>query len=189
MGFSEYSQLIQAVVTFILVCITGWYAYSTYKIHRIMEVQQKLIEKQVLADIQLSNISLKCKYNEAAEERNGVQTPFFWLRFDLSFDIYNRSSANGSIDMPTLVFILPHESQIFKMPPTNREVIFITGGEKRNGIKNTYDSKRNDSSLVQNISSLDFNINFTDNLGNNRRAKVDKVVLDSNSFGRAGISV
>lgn len=184
----EYSELILVLVTLILVCITGWYAYLTNKIQKIMAIQQKLFEKQVLSDIQFSNVSIKCICHRSSREVNGVQTTFFWLRFELSFDIYNRSSANGSIDLPTLVLVHPLSSYIVTISPRMRDVISIAGGEKRNNIREIF-SKEDDSFLLENISSFNVYIDTSDNLGINRRVKVDNWALDSNSFTEAGISV
>ena len=67
-----YAPLIQAITTLFLVLITFFYACSTYKM-------QKLMQKQIVADLKLSNDFLEIKH---------VQD--FTYQATLSFRVDNR---------------------------------------------------------------------------------------------------
>src|SRR3989344_7589210 len=87
--------------TLILVIITAVYAYFTYRMAKIMA-------KQVVADIQVSNIILGSNFIEGWFKERLEKQPqqigkdsFF--EFNLLFDVRNKSSGSGSIDKPILV--------------------------------------------------------------------------------------
>jgi len=162
-----YSSLIQAIATVVLVIVTAFYASMIWN-------QIKLMEKQVICDIRIVNASV---YTNLTNQR---------LRFDLSFDAYNKNCASGSITLPTLVLGYPDGSEEtilhdvtkgkfldgYKSDIDDTQVIFLKGGERKNNLKRSYypDSEHR-IYKKDNIHLVDFYIEYSDNLDNSYKIK------------------
>jgi hypothetical protein len=161
------SSLIQAIATVVLVGVTAFYAWM---IRRSI----KLMEKQVICDIQIANASV---YVDCTNPR---------LTFDLSFDVYNKNCAGGSITSPNLILRYPDGSEEiilhdvikgkfldgYKSDIDDTQVIFLKGGERKNNLKRSYypDSEHRVYEK-DNIHLVDFYIEYSDNLDNSYKIK------------------
>lgn len=106
-------------VTLILVIITGMYAYSTHKM-------EKLMAKQVVADIKVSNVILGGDFvgnrsKEKMEERLEQIKKYSYFSFNLLFDVRNKNSGSGSIDKPTLFLKFKNNNFEYPASPITKE--------------------------------------------------------------------
>ena len=194
------AKFLRDYATLILVIITGIYAYFTYRMAKIMS-------KQVLADIQVSNVVLGSCFKEnwfkAQLEKQPEQiSKDSYFEFNLLFDVRNKNSGSGSIDKPFLVLKFTNDNFECKVAPKTKEswsekledtgtmttyrrvvddsggTIFLRGGESQK-IELEYDLYDFDDDLLQhikkNLNSLEYHLEFTDNLGKNYSMKIDNV--------------
>lgn len=190
------ASMISENATLILVIITGVYAYFTYRMAKIMA-------KQVIADIQVSNIVLGSNFVEnwfkeqleKQPERIGKDSFF---RFNLLFDVRNKSSANGSIDKPTLVLRFANTGVEYGVLPTTKDVewkkidsstsqeivtdlggtIFLRGGDSHKiELEYTLHNLGDDllKNIKENLNSLEYYIKFNDNLGKGYLLKINNI--------------
>jgi len=127
------SQLIQSIIdifktmgktlndysTLILVIITAIYAYFTYRMAKIMA-------KQVMADIQVSNVILGSNFLEdwfinRLKNEPGQIDKNSYFGFKLLFDIRNKKPGSGSIDKPVLILKFCNDDYKYQMPPKTKE--------------------------------------------------------------------
>jgi len=118
------SGVIQSIAIIILVIITGIYAYFTYRM-------AKLMEKQVIADIQVSNVIIgSCFVEQWFKERLEKQSDQIdrhsYFEFNLLFDVRNRSSGSGSIDKPTLVLEFTNDGFKYEVSPKTKSIRWHT---------------------------------------------------------------
>lgn len=174
--------------TLILVIITGIYAYFTYKMAKIMS-------KQVIADIKIFN---KICVSGFLEKRTEQISKDSYFEFNLLFDIRNRSAGSGSIDKPILILKFNNDNFQYKILPVtkNKEwkkiddctseeniidlggTIFLRGGESQKiELKYTLYNFGDDllKHIKENLSSLEYYIKFTDNIGKNYLLKIDNI--------------
>lgn len=182
--------------TLILVIITGIYAYFTYRMAKIMA-------KQVIADIQVSNIVLGSNFVENwFKERLEKQPEQFskdsFFKFNLLFDVRNRSSGNGSIDKPILVLRFSADGIEYEVSPTTKDIewkkidsntsqqivtdlggtIFLRGGDSHKiELEYTLHDFGDDllKSVKENLNSLKYYIKFNDNLGKNYLLEIKNI--------------
>lgn len=184
--------------TLILVIITGIYAYFTYRMAKIMA-------KQVVADIQVSNLVLGSNFIESWFKERLEKQPqqigmdsFF--EFNLLFDVRNKSSGSGSIDKPTLVLKFTNDGFEYTIHPKTKSyswhsvdgnqnvreqevtdfggTIFLRGGESQKIELEYMLHDFNDEVLKhvkENLSSLEYHLKFTDNLGKNYSLKINDI--------------
>ena len=114
----KIAKFLNDYATLILVIITAIYAYFTYKM-------AKLMGKQVLADIQVSNVNLSSIF-ESPEFKEGLAknqtyiSEYSYFEFNLLFDVRNRSSGSGCIDKPTLIFKFKNDGFQYLIPPVTK---------------------------------------------------------------------
>ncbi len=198
----EITKLITGAIndnaTLILVIITGVYAFFTYKMAKIMA-------KQVIADIQVSNIILGSNFaenwfKERLEKQPEQIGKDSFFEFNLLFDVRNRSSGNGSIDKPTLVLKFTNDGfECTVLPKTKsyswhsvdgnpnvreQEVtdfggtIFLRGGESQKIELEYLLHDFNDEVLKhikENLNSVEYYLRFTDNLGKSYSLKINDI--------------
>lgn len=190
--------MINENATLILVIITAVYAYFTYRMAKIMA-------KQVIADIQVSNTVLGSNFAESwLKERLEKQPEQIgkdsFFEFSLLFDIRNKSSGNGSIDKPTLILKFTNDGfECAVLPKTKsyswhsvdgnpnvqeQEVtdfggtIFLRGGESQKIELEYMLHYFNDEVLKhikENLNSLEYYLKFTDNLGKSYSLKINDI--------------
>ena len=192
------AKLLNNYATLILVIITGIYAYFTYKM-------AKLMAKQVVADIQVSNVIListfaKNWFRERLEKRPEEIGKSSYFDFNLLFDIRNRSSGSGSIDKAILIFKFTNDGFKYLVLPITKSIrwiphntyppiseqeitdyggtIYLRGGESQK-IELEYTLYDCDDELLkhikENLNSLEYYIKFTDNLSKNYSLKINDV--------------
>lgn len=180
------ASIINDNATLILVIITAVYAYFTYKMAKIMA-------KQVVADIQVSNVILGSNFaenwfKERLEKQPEQIDKNSFFKFNLIFDVRNKSSGNGSIDKPTLVLRFSANSAEYEILPTTKDIewkkidsntsqqivtdlggtIFLRGGESHKiELEYTLHDFGDDllKNIKENLNSLEYYIKFNDNLG------------------------
>ncbi len=191
------SGVIQIFTTIVLVIITALYVYFTFKI-------TKLTAKQVISDIKVSNVVLGTYFLEQwflERIKEGDDNQIF-LDFKLLFDIYNKSSANGSITKPTLILEFTDDNFKYKFFPITKErhdkkieekggieiydttiidrggAIFLPGGGFQR-IELEYSLHNLEEELLDHIknhlSSVKYYIEFSDNLGINYSREVSEI--------------
>ncbi len=178
---NQYAPLMQFIAVLILIGVTLYYAISTHNM-------QKLMEKQIKADIELSNLRIERNITRAWFLRALTQPEL--ISFELSFDIYNENSASGSIEVPSLFLKFRNDgfeqeirlngSHIYNEEDKQR--VFLLGGELRKKklpyfLSLSYVS--NASALTEPIrehfDSLEFRIRYRDNLGKPYDLKVEYI--------------
>jgi len=184
--------------TLILVIITAVYAYFTYRMAKIMA-------KQVVADIQVSNIVLGSNFIESwfkerlEKQPQQIGTNSFF-EFNLLFDVRNKSSGSGSIDKPILVLKFTNDGFECTVHPKTKSyswhsvdgnlsvqeqevtdfggTIFLRGGESQKieleYMLHNFDDKAL-KHVKENLSSLEYYLKFTDNLGKNYLMKINDI--------------
>jgi len=194
--FKDIASATSDYATVILVIITAIYAYFTYKMAKIMA-------RQVIADIQVSNIILGSNFAEKwFRDRLSSQPEQInkdsYFKFNLLFDVRNQSSGNGSVDKPTLVLKFTDDGAEYEMLPitkdreweqissnTSREIvtdlggtIFLRGGESHKiELEYTLYNFGDDvlKHIKENLNSLEYYIKFKDNLGKNYLLKITEI--------------
>ena len=190
------TKFLNDYATLILVIITGIYAYFTYRM-------AKLMAKQVIADIEVTKITLGSNFVESwflERLKNQPQQidKNSYFRFNLLFDVRNRSSGNGSIDKPTLVLKFVGNATNYEVLPTTKDVewkkidsntsqeivtdlggtIFLRGGDSHKiELEYTLHDFRDDfiQQVKENLNSLEYFIKFNDNLGKNYLIKINDI--------------
>lgn len=194
--FKTITSIANEYATVILIVITAVYAYFTYKMAKIMA-------KQVIADIQVSNVVLGSNFveewfrdrlNNQPEQINKDS----YFKFNLLFDVRNQSSGNGSIDKPTLVLKFANDNAEYEIPPTTKDceweqvssntsreivtdlggTIFLRGGESHKiELEYTLYNFEDDilNHIKTNLSSLEYYLKFKDNLSKNYLLKITKI--------------
>jgi hypothetical protein len=178
--------------TLILVIITGIYAYFTYKMAKTMT-------NQIIADIKIFN--KVCISGFLGKQTKQIDKDSYFI-FNLLFDVRNRSAGSGSIDKPTLVLKFISDNFEYKIFPKTKEsydtdirkegpitnyrtvtndlggTIFLRGGESQK-IELKYELFNITDDLLkhikENLSSLEYYIKFTDNLGKNYLLKINTI--------------
>lgn len=190
------AKFLNNYATLILVIITGIYTYFTYRMARLMA-------KQIIADIQVSNIVLGSNFAEkwfADRLKNQPEQikKDSYFQFNLFFDVRNQSSGNGSIDKPILVLKFTNDGAEYEAPPitkdrewenvdnsTSREIvtdlggtIFLRGGESHKiELEYTLYDFGDDllKHIKENLNSLEYHLKFKDNLGKNYLLKINDI--------------
>lgn len=182
--------------TLILVIITAIYAYFTYRMAKIMS-------RQVIADIQVSNITLGSNFAEkwfrdrlSSQPEQVNKDSYF--KFNLLFDVRNQSSGNGSIDKPTLVLRFADDGAEYEILPTTKDreweqissntsreivtdlggTIFLRGGESHKiELEYTLYNFGDDvlKHIKENLNSLEYYLKFKDNLSKNYLPKITEI--------------
>jgi len=194
---NDNSGVIQIFTTIILVAITALYVYFTSKI-------TKLTAKQVISDIKMSNVVLGTYFSEQwfLKRIEDADDSNIFLDFKLLFDVYNKSSANGSITKPVLILHFNNDNFRYKLFPVTKErhskkieerggieiydettidhggAIFLRGGDfhKIELEYNCYNLKKELLDHIKNnLSSVKYYIKFSDNLGNKYLREISKI--------------
>lgn len=190
------SGAIQGFSTVVLVLITGFYAWATYRMMRIMK-------QQVLADIFIDNAivgsELIEKYMQEAVEKENWENGNYYFQFILVFFARNRSSGSGSLDKPSLVLHFPDGfNQQFEPIIKEREWektsetistqrvtdlggnIYLRGGEAQR-IEIEYSGSISDPKFLKHIKDhadkIEYRIKYKDNFGKKYLRKINTVVL------------
>jgi hypothetical protein len=113
------AKIANEYATIILVIITGVYAYFTYKMAKIMA-------KQVIADIQVTNVVLGSNFaenwfKERLEKQPEQISRNSGFSFNLLFDVRNQSSGSGSIDKAILVLRFTNDNFERDIPPKTKD--------------------------------------------------------------------
>ena len=192
------ANFVNEYATLILVIITGVYAFFTYKMAKIMA-------KQVIADIQVSNTVLGSNFAESwfkerLEKQPEQISKNSGFSFNLLFDVRNQSSGSGSIDKPTLVLKFTNDGfECTVLPKTKsyswhsvdgnpnvqeQEVtdfggtVFLRGGESQKIELEYMLHDFNDEVLKhikENLNSLEYYLKFNDNLGKSYSLKINDI--------------
>ena len=189
-------RFLNEYATLILVIITAIYAYFTYKMAKIMG-------KQVIADIRLSNITLGSIFLEkwlqdslkqdSLKKHQSKPNGDYRCDFKLLFDVRNRASGSGCIDKPML--ILKSAGFQLSVPPitksysfgstsipnvsTQEEIdlggtIFLRGGESQK-VELEYVSYIKIETIKRIIGSVEYWIKYTDNVDKDYLVKITEV--------------
>lgn len=185
------AQLLYEYATLILVIITGWYAFQTHKMASIMK-------KQVVPDIRLSNIVLGSTFAESYFNVERISEPYY-CNFILLFDVRNRSAGSGCIDKPTLSLTFKNPPFQYIIPPITKKTkstpsalnprvsvseiidyggtIYLRGGESLKIELGYYTYLKGEvlKHIRENCDSLEYRIDFTDNLGKSHSLRIDDV--------------
>ena len=199
---NKNSGAIQAMTTVVLVIITGIYAYFTQKMANLMA-------KQVISEIKVSNVILGTPFVEShflkkIEEQPNEIDKNSYFKFKLLFDVYNKSSGSGSIEKPTLILKFINDNFEYKIFPITKKpwsvedsgpiinyvddlgrVIFLKGGEfQKIELKYTLSNFSQEllKHIRENISFLEYYIEFCDNLENKHHLKVQKIQPEQDTF-------
>lgn len=194
--FKDIVSATNNYATIILVIITAIYAYFTYKMAKIMA-------KQVIADIQVSNIILGSNFAEkwfrdrlSSQPEQVNKDSYF--KFNLLFDVRNQSSGNGSIDKPTLVLRFANDGAEYEILPTTKDreweqissntsreivtdlggTIFLRGGESHKiELEYTLYNFGDDvlKHIKENLNSLEYYLKFKDNISKNYFLKITDI--------------
>ena len=192
------ANFVNEYATLILVIITGVYAFFTYKMAKIMA-------KQVIADIQVSNTVLGSNFAESwfkerLEKQPEQISKNSGFSFNLLFDVRDQSSGSGSIDKPTLVLKFTNDGfECTVLPKTKsyswhsvdgnpnvqeQEVtdfggtVFLRGGESQKIELEYMLHDFNDEVLKhikENLNSLEYYLKFNDNLGKSYSLKINDI--------------
>jgi hypothetical protein len=193
----DAAKFLNDYATLILVIITGIYAYFTYKMAKIMG-------KQVIADIQVSNMILGSTFagrwfKEYSEKQPDKISEDYYCEFKLLFDIRNKNSGSGCIDKPNLILKFKNDGFQYLIPPTTKSTkwipnpnnlniqtgevtdyggtIYLRGGESQK-IELEYATFLKHELLKhikESLNSMEYNIEFADNLGKNYLLKINDV--------------
>ena len=200
--FNNNTGSIQAMSTIILVAITGFYAWATYKMMGIMK-------KQVVADIFIDSAIIGSELYEdwlkkvVKEKPDDLEKNHYYLQFVAVFTARNKSSGNGSIDKPTLVLRFSNDGFEHRLRPRIKDTeqtqinsntystkyidlgatIFLRGGEaSRVEIEyavNLENKNKEKEELVkhmkESLDNIEYHIEFSDNLGKKHGHKIDKI--------------
>ncbi len=178
------AKFLNNYATLILAGITVIYVYFTYKMAKTMS-------KQVIADIQVSNIILGSAFLNSwfiERKKNNPEQIDNSFEFNLLFDARNRSSGSGSIDKPILILRFRNDNFKYEVFPTTKHTewekvdatmsrgittdfggtIFLRGGESQK-IELDYQLYNFGDDLTkhikENLDLLKYYIKFDDNLG------------------------
>lgn len=116
------SGAVQGISTIILILITAFYAWQTYKTN-------KLIYRQVAPNIKLTVISLKSlllnhdRINQINDCLNKSSGSIFNILFVLEYSINNRSASFGTIEKPKLILTCKK----------SKKQLFLSGAHKKCG--------------------------------------------------------
>jgi len=203
------SGTIQGIATVILVIITGVYAYFTYKMTKIMT-------KQIIPEIKISDIILGSSFEDdwfleelkKQPEQIGKNSCF---KFKLLFNVYNKSSGNGSMEKPILILRFANNNFEYRMFPTTKEsydekieeqgpmttyrtivndfggAIFLRGGDFQKIELEYYiydPPKELLTHIKENLESLEYFIEFHDNLYRKCLLKVQKIQPETKTYRR-----
>jgi hypothetical protein len=131
---NNYAPLIQAVASVIAVIVTAVLVWITLRYARSTHKMQKIMEKQILAEIELYDLCLRTNINEMGKYIPDKEPD---IKCKVSFDIYNKNSGNGSIKKPEL-FLRSRNNDFELSIPTyirtgddEQKSIFLRGGEYR----------------------------------------------------------
>lgn len=186
--------------TLILVIITAVYAYFTYRMAKIMS-RQVIADIQVFNIVLGSNFA-EIWFKERLEKQPEQISKNSGFSFNLLFDVRNRSSGSGSIDKPTLVLKFTSDNFERHVLPKTKDswnekleehsgmtsyrtvvndlggTIFLRGGESQK-IELEYMLYDLDDKLIEhiknNLSSLEYYLKFSDNLGKNYSIKIKDI--------------
>jgi len=186
---NDYSNFLLAIITLVLVIITGFYAHQTREMAKMTAYQMK-------SDLKMSDINLVSCFNRKYENGESALTrikkgPISILinqdyDFYLSFKIFNKSSCSGSIEKPLLVLSIKNSEFSF-LPQVkfynsktdsivdNGATVFLRGGDFQVvDVKYTNDQMGNEwtRKLIEFIKSsnvkseeIDYFIKYKDNNG------------------------
>ncbi len=180
--------------TTILVMVTIFYAWATYRMMKIMK-------QQVLADIFIDNAivgsELDEKYLQEELKKDKWENRTYYFQFTLIFFARNRGSGSGSLDKPSLILHFPDgfdeqlEPQIrekkWEATSDNTSIqrirdlggnIYLGGGEAQR-IEIEYAIRPNLNLLQhvkENPDSIEYRLKYKDNFGKHYLRKINKVV-------------
>lgn len=118
---NQNSGAIQAISTTVLVAITGFYAWQTYKTN-------KLITRQLLSDIELKIKTFKSSLLDQEFLENisrNIETKsesMYNIRFNLIYSVKNKSAGYGSIEKPTLIICSKNMKVLQRIPVNNGKI-------------------------------------------------------------------
>jgi len=196
---------IQVITTILLAIITAVYAYFTQRMANLMA-------KQVISDIKISNIILGTQFIEEWFLERLKENPeeireYSSFKFKLLFDVYNKSSASGSIEKPILILKFNNDNFEYKVFPSTKEHIYEHEGDNRfsynvkikdlggtillNGggfqkIELEYVLSDFSQELLvhikESLNFLEYFIEFSDNLENRYKFKIEKIQPEKDTF-------
>ncbi|GEM_PF-2270607 len=183
---NNYAPLIQAIASVIAVIVTAVLVWITLRYARSTHKMQKIMEKQILAEIELHNLRLQTNLiQERFLERLGSsEGP---IKCNLLFDIYNKNSGSGSIKKPKL-FLTGENGNFEQEIPTfirtgddEQKVVFLRGGEYKTVELSYYLGTLGDpqrdlcTNIRSNFNSLKWHIRYRDNLGNDYKLPINRI--------------
>lgn len=188
------SGAVQGVSTVILVLITAFYAWATYRMMKIMKQQ---IVSDIFIDNAIVGSELAEEYMQEAVNKNNWENGTYYFQFTLVFFARNRSSGSGSLDKPSLVLHFQDEfdkqlepiikDKEWEAVNNNTSIqrvtnlggnIYLRGGEtQRIEIEYTTHSDPNLLKHIKdNYNNMEYRIKYKDNFGKHYLRKINKVV-------------
>jgi len=203
-------EFLNKYANLLLVGVTAVYAYLTYRM-------VKIAKTQVVADIKVSSIVVKSCFNrgkisgkdkifiEEIKEKENLDDEYF--RFIVLFDIVNKSSGNGSINVPSLVIKFSGSNFEYEIHPITKRIesintgnnfwsdeeitldktIYLRGGEyKKPEVDYVISRRQKDSKyfkefirhIREDSGGFKYYIKFKDNLGKGNFLKAQKIRSD-----------
>lgn len=198
--FNQNSGLIQIVLSILLVAITGIYAYFNYQMVEVMS-KQTIADIKISNKI-LKSIFLEKWFIGRLKNSPDQITENSCLEFTLFFDVFNKGVGCGSIEKPFLILKFKNTSFEYKIKPVTKEsydekisdngtmqtyktvvndfggTLYLRGGEFQK-IELEYSLWDIDKELLnnikENIDSLEYLIEFKDNLDRKYLKKIEKI--------------
>ena len=178
------------ILSFILVIITGVYAYFNYQMVQVMA-------KQTIADIKIGSKKLK----SSCQNLDKPITENSYLEFKLYFDVFNKGVGCGSIEKPFLILKFKDNFE-YKIKPKTKDsysekiddngtmqtyrtivndlggTLYLRGGEYQK-VELEYQLWDMDKDLIENVNkpnnSVEYLIEFKDNLNKKYLKKIEKI--------------
>jgi len=185
----EITDWIVAISTGVSSILTGIYAFLTWKIVDATKKQVKIMQKQIVSDIEF-NI-LNCQINGFDKLRGETESYPGGFNMEVVLDVFNKNNAGGSFTNPILELsnknklLLTYQLAQFseKGDYVNKGLgsMYIKGGEiKRISLHYTCDlhNIKDASSVKEEVhihyDDIVFSLNYKTNLGESKHLVINK---------------
>lgn len=194
-------EFVNTYAMLILVIITGFYAWATYRMAKIMK-------GQVVPNIQISNIKVGTNiveeyFQKSLKEEKNIER----IILKLSFNIANENAGAGSIEKPNLILRFKNHTVEYEFEPLTKsnkfirqngpfaeydeinsgKTIFLKGGDSQN-IELKYPTSRDlekDKKIIEKLKEgdlLEYSIKYKDNFRKKHRIKIKDIGPERDFF-------